>query len=120
VNGTAEHGKVDTQRNNEHFDRHSFQGKQKKMSPVNLLLIRMKLQVKLQKEFGAFKVVTINVFGNFKKASISGYEQDGLDLISAGQDFSLLHSVQTNSVANSASYLMGTGGDSPGGKAAGA
>jgi hypothetical protein len=34
--------------------------------------------------------------------------------------FSLLHRVQTDSGAHPAFYLMGTGGDFPGGKAAGA
>jgi hypothetical protein len=34
------------------------------------------------------------------------------------QEFSLLHVVQTGSVAHSASYPMGTGGSSPGGKSA--
>jgi hypothetical protein len=37
-----------------------------------------------------------------------------------GQDFSLLHSVQTGSGAHTASCTMGTGGSFPGGKAAGA
>jgi hypothetical protein len=36
------------------------------------------------------------------------------------QDSSLLHSVQNGSAAHLASYPMGTGGDVPGGKAAGA
>jgi hypothetical protein len=35
-----------------------------------------------------------------------------------GQDFSLLHSVQTGSGAHTASYLMGTGVSFPGCKAA--
>jgi hypothetical protein len=38
----------------------------------------------------------------------------------AGQDFSLLHGVQTGCGAHPASDPMGTGGDFPGGKAAGA
>jgi hypothetical protein len=37
-----------------------------------------------------------------------------------GQKFSLLHVVQTGSEAHPASYLMGTRGSFPGGKAAGA
>jgi hypothetical protein len=37
-----------------------------------------------------------------------------------GQELSLLHVVQTGSGAHPASYLMGTGGSFPGGKAAGA
>jgi hypothetical protein len=36
------------------------------------------------------------------------------------QDFSLFHSVQTDSVGHQASYPMGIGGDFPGGKATGA
>jgi hypothetical protein len=37
-----------------------------------------------------------------------------------GQEFSLLHVVQTGSEAHPTSYPMGTGGSFPGGKAAGA
>jgi hypothetical protein len=37
-----------------------------------------------------------------------------------GQDFSPVHSVQTGPGAHPASYPMGTGGDLPGGNAAGA
>jgi hypothetical protein len=37
-----------------------------------------------------------------------------------GQEFFLLHVVQTGSGAHPASYTMGTGGSSSGGKAAGA
>jgi hypothetical protein len=37
-----------------------------------------------------------------------------------GQEFSLLHVVQTGSGVHPTSYPMGTGGSSPGGKAAGA
>jgi hypothetical protein len=37
-----------------------------------------------------------------------------------GQELSLLHAVQTGSGAYSASYLMGSKGSFPGGKAAGA
>jgi hypothetical protein len=37
-----------------------------------------------------------------------------------GQEFSLLHVVQTGSGVHPASYPMGTGGSLPGGKAAGA
>jgi hypothetical protein len=39
--------------------------------------------------------------------------------LTSGQDFSLLHSVQTGSGAHPASYPMGTGDFSPRGKAAG-
>jgi hypothetical protein len=38
----------------------------------------------------------------------------------AVQDFSLLHSVHTEAGVHTASYIMGTGGSFPGGKAAGA
>jgi hypothetical protein len=49
-----------------------------------------------------------------------GYELDGLGSIPGRQDFSLLYSIQTDSGAYPASYLMGTGGRFPRGKAAGA
>jgi hypothetical protein len=38
----------------------------------------------------------------------------------SGEEFSLLHVVQTGSGAHPASFPMGTGGPFPGGKAAGA
>jgi hypothetical protein len=49
---------------------------------------------------------------------ISRYS-DGLWTGRPGQDFSLRHSVQTDSRANPASYPMGTGGSFPWGKTAG-
>jgi hypothetical protein len=47
-----------------------------------------------------------------------GYGLDGRGSIPG--DFSLLHGVHTGSGAHPAYYTMGTGGDFPGGKAAGA
>jgi hypothetical protein len=44
----------------------------------------------------------------------------GLDEFRWGQEFSLLHVVQTGYEAHPASYLMGNGGFFPGGTAAGA
>jgi hypothetical protein len=50
--------------------------------------------MKLQKQFGAFKAMTINFLGNTKTEnceSISGYGLGDLDLIPAGYAFSFLH-----------------------------
>jgi hypothetical protein len=49
-----------------------------------------------------------------------GLRAGGPGSIPAVQDFSLLHSIQTSSGVNPASYTMGTGGSIPRGKAAGA
>jgi hypothetical protein len=48
-----------------------------------------------------------------------GLDNQGFGVrVPVGQEFSLLHVVQTGSEANPASYPMGTGGSFPGGKAA--
>jgi hypothetical protein len=49
---------------------------------------------------------------------VTGYGLDGPVRFAAVQDFSLLHSVQTDSGAHPASYPMGTGGSFPEGKVA--
>jgi hypothetical protein len=50
-----------------------------------------------------------------------GWTTEGSEFESQkGQEFSLLHVVQTGSGVHPTSYPMGTGGSFPGGKAAGA
>jgi hypothetical protein len=51
---------------------------------------------------------------------VKGYGLNDWGSISDGDDFSLLHSVQTGFGAHPASYTIGTGGSFSGGKAAGA
>jgi hypothetical protein len=54
-------------------------------------------------------------------ATVYGQEDRGVGVrVSVGSEFSLLHIVQTGSGAHPTSYLMGTGGSFPGGRAAGA
>jgi hypothetical protein len=67
-----------------------------------------------------------HVFGFIQDSAVGiatsyGLDDQGIEFESQwGQEFSLLHVVQTDPGAHHTSYPMGTGGPFPGGKAAGA
>jgi hypothetical protein len=61
------------------------------------------------------------IYQNYHRPGVICRYRDGRGLFPAGaRDFSLFYSVQIGSGAHPASYPMGTEGDFPGGKAAGA
>jgi hypothetical protein len=88
-------------------------------SSLSLLVIYMKFSQWLTCEYmtGLFDRNHFPIYYLYKT---TGYGLEGPGSIPGRQDLFLLHIVRTGSEAHPASYPVGTGGDFPGGRVAGA